>query len=278
MKKNPKKPVAKATKKPTDIPISKTVARPPIPAVHLPPPPDDIEPGSPEEAFHYSIVGGYVRASRHRRNADRIRLESGVPYKGKDARLAGSVIYDRDALLKASERAEAEEREAEKCLAAADRAKQELQHYLDRKANLKLADALLKHTAALTNAPAPTTAPDQPSAPTEESVVPPDVTPTRRVTNEDDRKKPACVERFVSREEIKFTNGDHYAVTSRGAWVDALDPLLHPNDPEGWVTLPVKWRRHFSGSGVKDCIVELRQKHIQAEARGRNGKHRFRLV
>lgn len=97
---------------------------------------------------------------------------------------------------------------------------------------------------------------------------------TKKITHADQPKLPECVLFYIPRETIRFKNGDEYPVTARGAWMNALDKLLLPDNPDGWVTLETGWRSHFSGSGVKQSIKELKRRHIQTQGKS----HRFRLV
>jgi hypothetical protein len=257
MKKQTKKPAAKSN----DVPVSKTVARPLVPAAPLPPPPEGVAPGSPEEAYHYAIVGNLIAASRHRREADRIIESGGVPYTGKDKRLAGSTIYTRDALLKATDRAKEEKKKAEQCVEVAMRASEARERYRDRKAQQDLAASNLKLAEALraSNTPPPSSSPSVPAP---------------------GHSKPACVKWYQEYESIAFANGDEYEVTARSIWKDVLFALLAPDDPEGWAELGEGWEDGFKGSGVKLHLKELKRKHIESEAKAKHtqGTHRFRLV
>lgn len=142
MKKQTKKPAARTATKPTGVPVSKTVARPLVPAV--PPPPD------PEEArINREASAAVIEGRRHMRLAEQYRLKSGTPYTGKDERLVGSTFHDREALRVWGGLAEEEEAAAERCVEELRRAQGELKDLRDRKAQQDYTAALREHAAAL---------------------------------------------------------------------------------------------------------------------------------
>lgn len=263
MKKQTKKPAAK----PNDVPVSKTVARPLVPAAPLPPPPEDFgKPVDPEEArINREAAAAAIEGRRHMRSAERYRLAGGVPYKGKDKRLAGSIIHDREALDAFGELAEAEEREAERCIGELRRAQEELKGLRDRKAQQDLAASNLKLAEALraSNTPPPSSSPS--SQPDENAI--------RNHGN--DPELVACVKEWKPRRLVKFRDGECCRFTGAKQW-EYVNRLLHPTDPNGWVELPRGWDTVFGGDGSPEA-ARFRAR-VKPEGERRSGTGRFRLT